>query len=438
VKTLAKEHLDDLRASGLDDTTIEACEYEAVRPQSHRGLPGVESAYRLPYRSIDGTRTDVERWKLFPALERPDGTQKYHQPAGSAPALYFPPLHPWGDIARDHQRLLCIAEGEKKAAALSQNGFPTIGIAGVWNWRLKLNTGDRAVIPSVDQLVWKDRVVELVPDSDVWRKEKFSALCGFYAFAQELVSRGANVRFVVLPEEAYSKVGVDDWLIAVGARRDDYWPLLDRITLNDRRLLKAAKWWQGWREKQAVQQALQHASQEPMEVVDLAGAFQIFFGDHHVALGFQPLSDNAHGVKAELTVTLGNVELLGDTDIGLKTASSRDAIARALSKSANAIPWQRLLERACSEVLKRHRRGEPIVVLEPGDSVHTPFVLNPIVYRGHQTLIFAPGGSYKSYLSLYIALVVFAGLRQNGIAAVATNVLYLDWELDAKTVGARL
>lgn len=435
--SLAPEHQSDLKASGLTDATIAACKFTAVRPQDIK-LRGVESAYRIPYFDLDGRTTSGERWKLFPPISGPDGKQKYHQPPGSDPALYLSPLVQWDEVARDPQRSVSGTEGEKKALAMSQIGVPTIGIAGVWNWRQRLDHGDRLVIPSVDLFIWKDRVVELVPDSDVWRKEKLLALCGFYALAQELVSRGANVRFIVLPEAGQGKVGADDWLVKTGTQGKDRWPLLERITLDDHRVVSAAKWWQGWREKQAFQQSLQRASDETMELVDLAGSFQVSFPDHHAVMSFQRLSENARGVSAELTVTVGHLELLGDTDIGLKSDSSRDKLARSLSRSATHIPWKRLLERACAAVLKRHRHGEPIVELEPADSSHTSFVLNPIVYRGHQTLIFAPGGSYKSYLALYIALLAIAGQRQNGIAAIRTNVLYLDWELDHETIGVRL
>lgn len=80
------------------------------------------------------------------------------------------------------------------------------------------------MIPFVDQFAWKDREVVLVPDSDVWRKDKLQALCGFYALGQELVSRGANVCFVVLPETGQGKVGIDDWLVKNGPQWKDYWP----------------------------------------------------------------------------------------------------------------------------------------------------------------------------------------------------------------------
>lgn len=435
--SLSQEHIKDLKASGLTDETIAACQFTAVRPHDIK-LQGVESAYRITYFNLNGRPNNAERWKLFPPIIRSDGKQKYHQPKGTAPHLYLPPLLNWQELAADPKKPLTITEGEKKAASLSQHGVPTIGIAGCWSHGQRDEKGERLTIPTVDQIIWKGRDVELIPDSDVWRSDKQQALSGFYALGMELVQRGATVRFVVLPEAGQGKVGVDDFLVKSGAQWEKYWPALERIALDHQRLVKIAKWWQGWREKQALQHSLQLGSQDLMEVVDLAGSFQVSFPGHQVTLSFQRLSENARGVSAELTVMVGQVELLGDTDIGLKSDSSRDKLARSLSRTTAAIPWKRLLERACAEVLKRHRRGEPIIELEPADSIHTPFVLNPIVYLGHQTLIFAPGGSYKSFLTLYIALLAMAGLRQNGIGAIRTNVLYLDWELDNKTVGARL
>lgn len=44
----------------------------------------------------------------------------------------------------------------------------------------------------------------------------------------------------------------------------------------------------------------------------------------------------------------------------------------------------------------------------------------------------------KSYLALYFGILVGHGAAQNGLAAVRGPVLYLDWELNAETVGGRL
>ena len=115
---------------------------------------------------------------------------------------YFPPLVDWQGLASDPTQPLLITEGEKKALAACQAGLSCLALAGVWNWRAKLDTGERLVLPGLDQIMRKGRTVELVPDSDVWRPDKERALAGFYALGRELQARGAHVVFVKLQEAA--------------------------------------------------------------------------------------------------------------------------------------------------------------------------------------------------------------------------------------------
>jgi hypothetical protein len=200
---LLPEHLADLQMSGLSDATIIRCGLHSVRPADLKACPihGILHALAFPYLRIDGSPLDFQRWKLFytdEAGERP----KYWQPKGSDPLPYFPPVCNWQSLAGDPTQTLLITEGEKKSIAGCQAGLPCIGIAGVWNWRAKLDTGARFTLPGLDRIAWKGRVVELVPDSDVWRPEKEQALSGFYALGRELRARGATVVLVKLPETA--------------------------------------------------------------------------------------------------------------------------------------------------------------------------------------------------------------------------------------------
>ena len=212
--SLAPLHREDLYKSGLIDTTIELCQFHSARPHDIKRYPTVDSALVIPYFDLDGKPTGFERHKLFPPLIHQDGrVQKYSQEQGSDSELYLPPLHPWKQIAADPTQLIIITEGEKKAACACQIGLFCLGVAGVWNWRVRLDRYERMVMPSLDLFVWKNRSAEIVPDSDLWRKEKFQALCGFYALGMELVSRGAMVKFVQLPDSAQGKVGLDDWMV---------------------------------------------------------------------------------------------------------------------------------------------------------------------------------------------------------------------------------
>lgn len=197
-------HLKDLEASDVTMATIEICHIHSVPPYKIK-LSQVESACAYPYFRLDGTLSGLERWKLFPPLVHDDGSiQKYHQTKGTNPELYLPPLStilPWQEIASDPTIDLTLTEGEKKALALCQIGAPCIGIAGVWNWRQRIDD-EPMVILGIEGFVWEGRKVELVPDSDVWLPEKIDALVGVYALAQELKEREAIVRFVQLPWKA--------------------------------------------------------------------------------------------------------------------------------------------------------------------------------------------------------------------------------------------
>ena len=203
IAPLMPEHLADLQHSGLSEATIVRCGLHSVRPADLKDcpIPGILSALALPYYSLNGTPADFQRWKLCYGDEVGD-KPKYWQPKGSDPLPYFPPPADWQGLASDPTQTLLITEGEKKALAACQAGLSCLALAGVWSWRAKLDSGERLMLPGLDQIIWKGRTVELVPDSDVWRPEKEQALAGFYALGRELQAQGARVVFVKLPEAA--------------------------------------------------------------------------------------------------------------------------------------------------------------------------------------------------------------------------------------------
>ena len=436
---LAPEHVADLRKSGLSDATIATLKFESIRPKEIP-IQKAESAYRLPYFDLAGNVNGFERLKLLPAVTSSDGRGiKYYQKPGTPPHLYLPPLLNWKAVATNPKTVLVITEGEKKSACACQRGLITSAVGGVWCWTSTLDNGDKLVLPTLDEFAWTNRTVLLCPDSDAWHDGKeHTILAGFFALGKDLQSRGADVRFIVLPDLHGVKCGLDDWLLVPGNDVEHSWDKLDRLALDHEHFNSLNSWWQRWREKQVVHEALRRSADEEMGHQELAGLHRVTFPAHHVVFSFHRLTDARGGVQAELTVTVGHVELLGETDIGLKSDSGRAKVSATLKGLVPSVPWKRLLERACTSVLKRHRRGEPTIVLEPASSALVPFILNPIAYRDHQTLVYAPGGSCKSYLALYFTLLACHGLQGAGVGGVKSPVLYLDWELNAETVGGRL
>jgi hypothetical protein len=208
-------HLEDLRRSGLSDETIAAARLYSARPQDLASLCGCQvpdgtSGLVIPY-DEDGR---YGRVKLFPPLRNPDGKeQKYGQPLGSHVRAYFPPS--LAEALQDPSRSLLLTEGEKKALKLTQEGFPTIGLGGMWNFREKELPAD-ALIPELEAVTWAGRIVYLVPDSDAWTNEH--VLLAVFRFARLLETRGATVLVVKLSTlPGQTKTGADDFLVRNGS-----------------------------------------------------------------------------------------------------------------------------------------------------------------------------------------------------------------------------
>lgn len=435
--TLHPEHLADLRKSGLTDDTIAACAIEAVRPHDIK-LDGVLSAYRLPYFNIDRSRNCFERRRLFPPIITKDGhTQKYWQPAHTAPELYLPPLLSWKSAASNAACTLVIAEGEKKAACACERGLICSGLGGVWNWRAKLDTGEPLILPTLDQFVWKDREVELVPDSDAWRPEKALDICaGFYALAQELVSRGASVRLVRLPDLQGAKNGLDDWLVSVGAEWEHLWPKLERVTLDDPSLKPLACWWQRWRSRQAETEAARTRAADQPEVQRIGGVLQFDWPAYRVRCVLDCIKDAQDKVTAEFSASLTSgdtsiIPLLTSTTINLKTLRARGDFAKKLVEKQQGIPWQQIVETVCQRALAVLREGEPLqrlakdVVVEP-----LTYQLNPLVYAKRPTILYGDGGLLKSYVALLAGMCVDTGASVAGLQGARGRVLYIDYEAE--------
>ena len=171
---LHPDALNDLKhGSGLSEEIIAAAGIHDVPPSDLQKLGAkfysVRYAYALPYRGIDGKFVSFQRLKLFPPVSNNGHPIRYYQAPNSPPHLYLPPNIDWEEIAANPARDMLIAEGEKKGLAGSQVGLTTAAIGGCWNFRVKLESGERIVIPTLDRFVLKDRRVELIPDSDGWR-----------------------------------------------------------------------------------------------------------------------------------------------------------------------------------------------------------------------------------------------------------------------------
>lgn len=146
-------------------------------------------------------------------------------------------------------------------------------------------------------------------------------------------------------------------------------------------------------------------------------------------------------LSGELHVTVGSVGL-HRARFNLSSSTARATLAKSLSgRSASKVDWLRALEAFCQHILTEERRGEPFEKIgrrpqRPG----TRYLVRPMMPVDQPTLLFADGGTGKSYLAVALALSVQVGREiVPGLAPAKKGpVLYLDWETSADEIDERI
>lgn len=180
--------------------------------------PKAEQFYRIRY---------LEEGTGFADLTEEKKT-RYTQLPYTVPVAYYPKNYTWDDVVNNIDEPILITEGELKAAKACQEGFPTIGLGGVYNWKSPKNGVDW--LPSLEFIKWARRNIYIVFDSDYQTNEN---VCNaLKQLAEQLHDRGAFAHVVSLPTiEGFDKVGLDDFLTFAGASANTQ--LIDLLTQSE-------------------------------------------------------------------------------------------------------------------------------------------------------------------------------------------------------------
>lgn len=222
---LSREHLAELKISGLTDDTIEQAglytetDTTAICTILNCNNPAMiadSSALIIPF-NYDG----FCRLKLTqPRTRKGSSTKtiKYEAPWGSIQHPYFPP-ETFDEISKhDCTKEIFIVEGEKKALKIWQefkdhdiDAF-VIGLTGVYGWKEKQH---ERLLEWLEQITWTNRIVYLCFDNDVhWNRQVSDAR---RRLAKILKNHGAQIKGVDLPiTDPSQKFGVDDYLVKYG------------------------------------------------------------------------------------------------------------------------------------------------------------------------------------------------------------------------------
>lgn len=157
--------------------------------------------------------------------------------------------------------------------------------------------------------------------------------------------------------------------------------------------------------------------------------------------------DGSEGVSAEVRIRTTTAYPNGRTGhvhlsrLNLLSTSARATLVRQLEKRIPAADWEGMVEYAATAAVLRHRRGEPAVDLADVDATDTvPFLLRDLVPEGETSVLFAAGGSAKSYLALAMCVAVATGEPVGNLFLpnYQCNALYLDYETRRETHARRL
>lgn len=227
---LTDEHLAELRASGLSDETIRASQIYSLRTPAEVAAALGRKTWRtggggiaFPFFMPDGTHAGVRVKPDNPRIPTRKGREgkpvKYDQRKGTPVAIYFPPrTRSEGWLTGDGPVLW--TEGEKKALALDELGYCTIGLTGVYNahdvdakaagqgWKLSPTLRAHVRIEGRDHVIAYD--ADAATNPRVMRAAS--------VLAAMLLDEGASsVRMVAIPAEGGAKTGIDDYYAAHGA-----------------------------------------------------------------------------------------------------------------------------------------------------------------------------------------------------------------------------
>lgn len=121
------------------------------------------------------------------------------------------------------------------------------------------------------------------------------------------------------------------------------------------------------------------------------------------------------------------------SQISLTTAADRDRLCKKLEGfGRSAKDWDRDIDRCFEDCAERFLKiPEPLELGDVEAPMDTQYLIDPVAMLHQVNMLLADQGSTKSYLLLYLAVCIAAGVESVfGTPRVSGPVLYFDWEVD--------
>jgi hypothetical protein len=208
------QHAQMLAGSGITPEHARARGYVSVDTKARlEGIGVTKTGRKIPGLLVPSLRKDGSVWGYQYRPDTPrlrDGKPvKYETPTKQRNGIDVPPGV--GPKLNDPTIPLWVTEGVKKADSAAVAGLCCVALPGVWSWRGTNDKGGKTAVADWHDVALNSRRVVLAFDSDVVRKR--SVRTALDQLAGYLVSKGARVEYLHLPDDDQAKTGLDDYLV---------------------------------------------------------------------------------------------------------------------------------------------------------------------------------------------------------------------------------
>lgn len=165
--------------------------------------------------------------------------------------------------------------------------------------------------------------------------------------------------------------------------------------------------------------------------------------EERISVNVSNLNYHRDFLKGEVKVNTslpGYAEHLHQANFNFSSTRAKADLVRTLSKICEEINWEVAIEQLRVKTLQLYRQGEPLEVLSSEDEItKIDYLLYPLIPKNQFSLIYGEGGTGKSTLALFLALLLQTkdDISDYGFSANGDNpytALYLDWECDKQTI----
>lgn len=178
-------------------------------------------------------------------------------------------------------------------------------------------------------------------------------------------------------------------------------------------------------------------------LTSIGGLYRLRWEDEQIVIHVERLYENSHfEVSCELQINTlspaSPTHLHGGTRLNITSAESRRRLAKYLNEDVSPNNWTAILEQTSVMVLAEWRKGAPVIELaQHAVKEALGMRVAPILQERQATVFYGEGDTLKSFMALFLAVLVKSGEKQAGLVPEPGNVLYLDYETDEDTMWER-